>query len=331
MAHAGESYVCPDRTGFLGEVALIRESVAALVVTYNRRELLARCLDAVLVQTRPVDRIIIVDNCSADGTQEYLGKKGYLSNSLVEYLRLTENMGAGGGFHAGMRVAYEHGHDWIWTLDDDGVPLPDNLSKLLECSPHILFRGSVVISSDDPSGDSLAYGLPGSSGFVHSLSELENCVGMDGIVPGHANPWNGVLFSGRVVRQIGVPKKELFCRFVETEYFLRAKKAGIPIGTVLSARVLHRSERQLEKVIRLGPVSFKLPYHDDPFVFYLLVRNSAYALLRHRGPLHKSFLKLGVYPLAFPGRAGLSSRALYEGVVGRFLPLEKIRAVVSKL
>jgi rhamnopyranosyl-N-acetylglucosaminyl-diphospho-decaprenol beta-1,3/1,4-galactofuranosyltransferase len=42
--------------------------VWAVVVTYNRRELLEQCLDALLAQTRPPDRILVVDNASTDGT-----------------------------------------------------------------------------------------------------------------------------------------------------------------------------------------------------------------------------------------------------------------------
>lgn len=307
------------------------QTVAAVVVTYNRKELLASCLQAILVQTRPVNRIIIVDNCSADGTQEFLSERGYLSEPGVEYVRLPENMGSAGGWHTGMSLAYEEGHDWVWTVDDDGVPLPDDLARLLECPSHILFRGSVVISSEDPSGDRLAAALPGPSGFVHSLTALGSVGAKDGILEGHANPWNGVLFSREVFKRVGLPKKEFFYRFVETEYFFRAKRAGIPTGTVLAAKVLHGPAGQQGKSMRLGLLTLTFPYNDDPFAFYLYVRNAAYTLLRYRGPFHKSFLKILAYPLVFPRRAVLSLRALCEGVVGRFLPPDKIRAVASKL
>ena len=44
------------------------ETVAAVVVTFNRSRLLLECLQALLTQTRPIDRIILVDNASTDGT-----------------------------------------------------------------------------------------------------------------------------------------------------------------------------------------------------------------------------------------------------------------------
>ncbi len=49
-----------------------KPSVAAVVVTYNRKVLLKECLDALLAQTRPLDSIIVVDNASTDGTRVFL-------------------------------------------------------------------------------------------------------------------------------------------------------------------------------------------------------------------------------------------------------------------
>ena len=49
--------------------------IAAVIVTYNRKELLAENINMLLKQTWPFDRIIIIDNCSSDGTEEFLQKK----------------------------------------------------------------------------------------------------------------------------------------------------------------------------------------------------------------------------------------------------------------
>lgn len=48
-----------------------KEKIAAVVVTYNRKELIGECLDAILLQTYPVDSIILIDNASTDGTPEF--------------------------------------------------------------------------------------------------------------------------------------------------------------------------------------------------------------------------------------------------------------------
>jgi len=79
-------------------------SVAAVVVTYNRKSLLMRCLLALLRQTRPLQKIIVVDNASTDGTREELAQEGYLDESAIEYVRLEHNTGGAGGFHTGAQL-----------------------------------------------------------------------------------------------------------------------------------------------------------------------------------------------------------------------------------
>lgn len=86
------------------------ERVCAVIATYNRKELLRECLQSVLSQTRLPDHILVVDNASTDGTQEMLKEE----SPQVEVLRLPENQGGAGGFHEGMKRAYEEGFDWLW-------------------------------------------------------------------------------------------------------------------------------------------------------------------------------------------------------------------------
>ncbi|MFC7766218.1 glycosyltransferase family 2 protein [Leucobacter soli] len=45
--------------------------VTAVMVAYNRRELLGEALAGLAAQSRPVDRLIVVDNASDDGSGEF--------------------------------------------------------------------------------------------------------------------------------------------------------------------------------------------------------------------------------------------------------------------
>lgn len=101
-------------------------SVCAVVVTYNRRPLLRECLDGLRAQTRPVDRVLVVDNASSDGTAEMV-RRDY---GWVDLLALRENLQCAGGFHAGLQQAHADGADWLWLLDDDCVPTPTALEEL---------------------------------------------------------------------------------------------------------------------------------------------------------------------------------------------------------
>ena len=111
--------------------------VTAVVVTYNRKELLVECLQALLAQT-VFDtgagcelEILVVDNASTDGTASSLSPL-LEREPRIHYMLLEENLGGAGGFCAGMKRAVEEGCDYVWIMDDDTIPKPQALEKLLE-------------------------------------------------------------------------------------------------------------------------------------------------------------------------------------------------------
>ena len=59
--------------------------VVAVIVTFNRKRLLLENVQRLLSQTINIHKIIIVDNCSTDGTKEYLNKNGILDNKNIYY------------------------------------------------------------------------------------------------------------------------------------------------------------------------------------------------------------------------------------------------------
>src|SRR5262249_14986996 len=101
--------------------------VTAVVVTYNRRDLLLESLAAVLAQNRAPDSVIVVDNASADGTADAV-RKAFPGVQLAE---LARNSGGAGGFAAGLALALAGAADLIWLMDDDTVPEPGALAALL--------------------------------------------------------------------------------------------------------------------------------------------------------------------------------------------------------
>ena len=75
-------------------------SVIAVVVTYNRKDLLLEALQHLFNQTAPLD-ILVVDNASTDGTKEAL--EPYMDS--IQYLNTGKNMGGAGGFYTGTKWA----------------------------------------------------------------------------------------------------------------------------------------------------------------------------------------------------------------------------------
>ena len=108
------------------------QKIVAVLLTHNRKELLQKGLKGLFSQTYPLEKIIIVDSVSTDGTYEMLLEKGVICRPEIRYIRLNENKGPSGGFAEAIKYAQEENPEWVWILDDDIVPKKDCLETLLE-------------------------------------------------------------------------------------------------------------------------------------------------------------------------------------------------------
>lgn len=99
--------------------------ISAVVVTYNRINLLKRTVDC-LRANGTVNEIVVVNNGSTDGTAEWLDTQADI------HVIHQENVGGSGGFYTGIDYAYNSGADWIWCMDDDVFPRADCMERLLE-------------------------------------------------------------------------------------------------------------------------------------------------------------------------------------------------------
>jgi GT2 family glycosyltransferase len=236
--------------------------IAAVIVTYNRKECLAKCLDAIRRQNMPPDVIYVVDNHSTDGTAEQLLEHRYITgipdmNSaedmfsvftifsldtaqeqsiLFKYIYKATNDGGAGGFYAGMKAAYDDGYEWLWMMDDDGVPAKDSLEQLyvntLKYDLH--FSNALVVDIDNRS--TLSFGLENGKESVDDYKDKD-------VVEGLINPFNGSLINRKVPQQIGFIKKEMFIWGDEYEYQLRAAKNNFKTGTIIKSIHYHPKAR----------------------------------------------------------------------------------------
>lgn len=111
------------------ETAAATEKIVAVVVAWNRPQLLKETLDGLQVQTRPLNKVIVIDNASTDETPEVAQKHPL----QAEVVTMEENLGGAGGFSAGIaRAVVSHQADYVWIMDDDTVPTETALEKLLE-------------------------------------------------------------------------------------------------------------------------------------------------------------------------------------------------------
>lgn len=103
---------------------------AAVIVTFNRISILKEVLDSFDNQSRLPDYVIVVNNASTDGTDEFLSywEKKNVGNQKIVFTS-DINLGGSGGFYFGTKKAMETDADWVWVSDDDAVPELDVFEK----------------------------------------------------------------------------------------------------------------------------------------------------------------------------------------------------------
>ncbi len=202
---------------------------AAVVVTYNRKDTLLRCVDALLSQTAPVD-VLVVDNASTDGTHEAIASR---LSDRVRYHNTGANLGGAGGFQYGVRLAVQEGYDLLWLMDDDCIPETDALEKLLDADAQL--DGNYGFLSG------MAYWRDGSlcnmnvqkTGIKSKIEDLTSP-----IVPVMMATFVSVLIPAEKVHQVGLPIKEFFIWSDDLEYTRRLSRQ-YPCYAVTGSRVLH--------------------------------------------------------------------------------------------
>lgn len=265
------------------------ENVWAVIVTYNRKALLLKCLAAVAAQTRRPDGIIIVDNASTDGTLDHLASEGWLHRDGVELLALDHNAGGAGGFAAGLARAVEVGADWVWMMDDDAEPHLDALEVLYARDlDHGNIYGSVAVSSD-----SLSWPMMHVSGGVGA--EVSRVSDLSEEMPVQFIPFLGILVSAKMVERIGLPDAGFFLAVDDVEYCMRARRTGANVVLVGRSLVKHpASERYGISLFGRRFCSLRMA----PWKRYYDVRNRLFvarSYYGHRfwyGTIPASFLRL---------------------------------------
>lgn len=207
-----------------------KNTICAVVVTYNRKELLRECLNAIKSQTLQPNHILVVDNASTDGTPEMLMEE-FPETGLV---RLEKNEGGSGGFHEGMKRAYEMGFDWIWVMDDDAIPDRYALEQLLSNNPDINNAyGSTAVSLNDRNLLCWPVQPINKKRTITVYSKLTNKMSVKSL------PFLGLMIHSKLIQNIGLPRKNFFISCDDVEYCLRIKNSGSNIFLIKSSLIYH--------------------------------------------------------------------------------------------
>lgn len=283
-------------------------TVAAVVVTYNRLQKLKKVLSALERQTVLPSTIIVVNNASTDGTglflSDYKNSSEISDKCSIAIIEMEKNVGGAGGFSKGIKEGYLSGADYVWVFDDDGYPEPDALEKLLEgysgavkeLGPDVPYACSVVTFTDG------------------SICEMNNPVptwdwgrllvkGQNSVMTTSCS-FVSVLFPKWVIEKYGLPYKEYFIWFDDSEYTTRITRV-CPGIQVLDSVIVHDMGNN-------KGVNYSMIDDDNAWKFAFGIRNQASYRLHHEG-----FIKYAIF-------CGTVIRAMRRGNVRKKLRLRMI-------
>lgn len=249
-------------------------NVAAVVVTYNRKQLLQQCVEKLKNQTVPLN-ILIIDNASTDGTSIMFNNQ----DSYIRYFNTGSNLGGAGGFSFGIKKAVELGYEYLWILDDDTMPTATALEEFLKRDNDLNgkygFLSSKVLWKDE----SIC------TMNIQKMSKWKQLRSYDkGCLIQYAS-FVSLFMRAETVKKVGLPYKEFFIWADDWEYTRRISKEEkcyyIPSSVVhhwcnnnVGANIITAESDRMER--------FKYMYRNDVVMYrqdgiegniYLFIRN----------------------------------------------------------
>lgn len=215
--------------------------VAAVIVTYNRLEKLKIALKCYERQTLLPKYLVVVNNCSTDGTKEYLDE--WVKN--VSYIKkivinTDNNLGGSGGFYIGQKKALELDVDWIYLSDDDAYPEESYFFKINNFlkDKNINDISAVCGKVDQPKKNNghcvylNKWNYPLYTYIPDKEYVEKKVIDIDG------TSFVGICINRRILLKAGLVNKDYFIWFDDFEQCYRLKKYG-SIYALSNCKIYH--------------------------------------------------------------------------------------------
>ena len=252
------------------------KDVVAIVVTYNRKEFLKKCINALLSQEeKNLCDILVIDNASTDGTKEDLNE--YVNSNQIIYRNTERNIGGAGGFNFGVKEAIKLGYKYMWLMDDDCIVYNDSLKELLIADEQLGgkygFLSSVVLWRDGTVCNMNKQKIKSDWYKKEDLLKY-------GLLNTYYATFVSFFIRSEVVKEIGLPIKEFFIWGDDVEYTNRISKK-FDCFIVGKSQVLHDTKNNEGSNIARDEISrlnrYKYAYRNE---MYIAKKNGAKGVLR---------------------------------------------------
>lgn len=205
-----------------------RKKLFIIVLTWNRKDLVLRCLSSIkrIVSKKADITIVVVDNHSTDGTLEALKKLRF----PMVVIENEDNLGWAGGNNRGIRYALKQGAECLLIINNDIQLEKNSIDILLEvlysdkkagiAGAKMLFAGKKSIIAD--AGGQLTpnryFGInrgiqKKDTGQYSKVEEVDFVTGI-------------TLVKSEVFKEVGLIDEAYYLYYEDTDFCIRARKSG---------------------------------------------------------------------------------------------------------
>jgi GT2 family glycosyltransferase len=247
----------------MGAVTVVEElpHVVVIILNWNGLADTLECLESLACLDYPNHKVVVVDNGSVDGS--VLVIRGRFPG--VTIIENGENLGYAGGNNVGLRYALAQGAEYALLLNNDTVVDPAFLHILVdaaEADPTVGIVGPTIYYHERPGVIWSAGGaIDWQRGSTRMVGLDERDEGQFGQVSRTVDFVTGcaILVRRAVLEQAGLLDERFFAYYEESEWCVRASRAGFKIIHIPLAHIWHR----------ISPAA----QADSPLVHYYMTRN----------------------------------------------------------
>lgn len=255
-------------------------TVSVIIPTYNRLDTLQRAIESALAQDYPVSEIIVVNDRSTDGTEEYLAGETRVSSITNE-----RNLGSQGSRNRG--IAESRG-ELIAFLDSDDIWKPEKLRLQMEAAGD---RDEVCVTC--------GYEQFGATGGFQQCAPTEIRMEM-ALIHNIIGPTSNILISRSLIDAVGIfdpampscQDWEFFVRVLERQPIL-----GVPqILTYQDTGSDGRISNNIKRVVQGHQMLYRRTRSTRAFGALPFAQKSLVRLKQEYALLKRSFAGAGIQP-----------------------------------
>lgn len=245
--------------------------VHIIILNWNGWKDTIECVESCLNLTYDNYVVVIVDNASSDGSEAILREHF----PGVQLIQTRENLGYAGGNNVGIRYALAHGAEYVWLLNNDtkvDTAALDEMLRVVKDEPTVGMVGPKILLYSRPdylncvgSTINLITGQPSLIGLgekddgrfddIREMDTLSGC---------------SLLVRRELIDAVGFLDDRFFLFYEETDWILRAKRAGYRMLYAPKARIWHK-------------VSASVGGHQSPLMLYYMIRNNPLLMRKNVG------------------------------------------------